>query len=257
MPSSCGMIMRGKLPIIAANTSCFLDKIDLITCIRLARERQDANERGRTQNRNYSARTDVDIHLQGLLGEVAFCRLFELEDQTGDTTCCSHTRDRFDASIDDYQVDVKTTIAIGNGILAPAWKSQNPADALVLMYLMAEPQQLQAWLNPNTNQNSLPSRVALHFMGFIAAEDLYQPHYLNQPGPGQGKGYYCKAGELRAFHDMCHRLPATLNPFPTPRPRSSMTPSSAGPDRTQPKSLPTASVTSIKVATPGKKTFIF
>jgi hypothetical protein len=106
-------------------------------CARIGRERNRKNQQERRTNRRYAAnRSDEDISIQGVFGEYAFCRMFDLSIDIHDTTCRNAwTESRFDGvmSPEGWTVDVKTTIYVHVPLRVTSWKADNPPDAYALL----------------------------------------------------------------------------------------------------------------------------
>lgn len=106
-------------------------------CVTIGVERNRRNVEARTRNRRYAERSDEDIAVQGVMGEMAFSSMFGAPQEFWDTTCRSGaTETRFDARLDNrWSVDVKCTLFARAPLKVTKWKQSNPPDvyALVLM----------------------------------------------------------------------------------------------------------------------------
>jgi hypothetical protein len=124
-------------PIVPIGTRYTLTRDEMRECVRIGRERNQRNRsEGRLNRRYASHRTDDDISVQGVIGELAFARLFDLSIDIHDTTCRSaRTEVRFDAIMPPYgwTVDVKTMIGRDGPLRVNHWKLPNPPDLYALL----------------------------------------------------------------------------------------------------------------------------
>lgn len=114
-----------------------LSRAETVECVRIGLERNANNRAQRRANRRCAMyRTDEDISVQGVLGEYAFARLFDLAIDIHDTECRSAlTESRFDAVLtpERWTVDVKTATNASASLLVTWWKANNPPDVYALL----------------------------------------------------------------------------------------------------------------------------
>jgi hypothetical protein len=142
---------------------------ELQQCLELGKRRDQENKISGTKNCNYSQRNDVDINVQGLIGEMAFGkmlgrrRITTLGDIT-DTTCRNWQNDTFDGLLTDFglSVDVKTTFFDQAPIRVTAWKKRRPAHLFALMII-------------ENRHYSLLHLPRVSFRGAVFAETLFRP----------------------------------------------------------------------------------
>jgi hypothetical protein len=119
---------------------------------------------------NFSRRDDEQIHIQGVIGELAFCRLFCLPIEIYDTTCRNSHNDTFDATMPNgWKVDIKTTLPPDAPILVSKWKRLRPPH----IYALATLDNYQD--KSNINVRRLP-RVC--FRGFVLASTILRDENL-------------------------------------------------------------------------------
>lgn len=90
-------------------------------CIRIGKERNQKNLEAKTRNMRYSKRTDEEVSISGVAGELAFCKMHGLKIEIDDTTCRNSKNDTFDARFPELgvSVDVKAPhVAHGLWVLA-------------------------------------------------------------------------------------------------------------------------------------------
>jgi len=122
---------------VGIGTTIVLTPAEIKRCYLIAKARNDSNVAGnRTNCRFASKRDDVMISFQGMCGEYAMLKMFELDDAgIDDTTCRNYMTDSFDANMDGHTVDVKTVLRPGLDIIVSEWKSRNPAGLFAMMLL--------------------------------------------------------------------------------------------------------------------------
>ncbi|WBR14454.1 hypothetical protein pkur_cds_279 [Pandoravirus kuranda] len=122
---------------VPIGTRYALTQREMRECVRIGRERGERNRaEGRASRRFSLHRSDDDISIQGVVGELAFARLFDLSIDVHDTTCRSaHSETRFDAVMmpEGWTVDVKTTVARDGPVRVACWKAPNPPDVYALL----------------------------------------------------------------------------------------------------------------------------
>jgi len=145
-------------------------------CVSIGAERAAKNVQQKTKNLNFSSRDDAQIHIQGVVGELAFCRLFGLPIEIFDTTCRNAHNDTFDAVLPNgWKVDVKTTVRLNAPIIVSTWKRMRPPQlyALNILENYADRQ--------NIGTHRLP-RVS--FKGFVHSSVILQETNLSTMANG-------------------------------------------------------------------------
>lgn len=182
------------ITLVCANMPCFGEKYilsenELKDCIRIGKERNSKNVASKTKNLNYSQRDDNEIHIQGVIGEYVFCKLFHIDSSLllKDTSCRNAFNEKtFDCVFgDEKTVDVKTTIYSSADIRVSQQKRFNSPNfySLVIIENMEKFETFESLLL----RNIFP-RVS--FRGMIASENLLQPENLKQCG-NDNRWFYC------------------------------------------------------------------
>lgn len=128
---------------------------------RIAAERYTTNRASAVKDRSICG--SVDIDLNGFGGEVAFCRLYDIEpDFSIQPRSSASGTDYGDCILNGKRVDVKTTEWPNGRLIAPRWKRID-VDYFVLMV------------------GAFPTYEC---RGFIAASDLIRPERLMDLGRG-------------------------------------------------------------------------
>lgn len=131
------VMQKRPTPVVPIGTCFTLTMAEAAECARIGRERTAKNAEKPRANRRYTwYRSDDDISIQGVMGEYAFCRLFDLTIDIHDTTCrTARTETRFDAVMmpEAWTVDVKTTIRSGAPLRVTWWKRPNPPHVYALL----------------------------------------------------------------------------------------------------------------------------
>jgi hypothetical protein len=147
-------------------------------CLAIAQRRNSTNEKGKVKNANYSGRNDVDIHIQGVIGEFAFLKLHGQDptpslDNTKSRSAQDGT-DTFDAWIKKENIDVKSVVTPVSELLVPAWKKKHPPNRYVLMRICRH---LQA---PKSSFTTTEIPPTVFLLGSIDSKTLLQSKYLTQ-----------------------------------------------------------------------------
>lgn len=138
--------------------------------VRIGRERNSKNVQQQTKNMNFSQRNDDEISIQGVVGELAFSRLFGLPIEIHDTTCRNAHNDTFDATLPNgWKVDVKTTVRNDAPIIVSTWKRVRPPQLYALLIL--ENYEDRHKIGPNR----LPR---ISFRGFVHSSVILQESNL-------------------------------------------------------------------------------
>ncbi|AJF98063.1 hypothetical protein TW95_gp1329 [Pandoravirus inopinatum] len=159
-------------PVVPIGTRYTLTRDEVRECARIGHERNRRNrDEGRASRRYTAHRTDDDISVQGVIGEWAFARLFDLSIDIHDTSCrsaCSETR--FDAIMtpEGWTVDVKTTVGRNAPMRVAGWKVPNPPDVYALLvYVNYDP------VRPlDARIQALP---VIEFRGFASSATVFAP----------------------------------------------------------------------------------
>lgn len=110
---------------------------DTLYAIDIGVKRMMANLRANTRERKQTHRNPWEITVQGVMGELAFHRLFQLDHDLDNTECRNAMNDTYDAQVGQITMDIKTTLSIyydGNApIRTPYWKKVKPSHVSVLM----------------------------------------------------------------------------------------------------------------------------
>lgn len=140
-------------------------------CMMIGRERNDKNVQQKTKNMNFSQRNDEQISVQGVVGELAFSRLFGLPIEIFDTTCRNAYNDTFDAVLPNgWKVDVKTTVRLDAPIIVSKWKRVRPPELYALLILE----------NYSDRRNISPERLPrVCFKGFVHSGVILQDANLD------------------------------------------------------------------------------
>jgi hypothetical protein len=187
-------------------------------CVAIGSARQAANRRVRDQNK--SAQGSLKVHVQGVLGEHIFARMFGLRDDTHDTRPRSVRTDTFDAHVHGLRIDLKTTPVWKEtpyrkkkipGVLVDCRKSANPAALYALMHVYNWDDVTEAFVY---NAARPP---ALVFAGAIQKEvlctDSHKEQRVDKQDPNHGlyDVWYALPSELRDLHIIVgHRLLGVL-----------------------------------------------
>jgi len=159
-------------PIVSIGQTYTLTAEETDQCIRIGRERNAKNIQQKTKNLNFSKRDDEQISIQGVVGELAFSRMFGIPIEIYDTTCRNAHNDTFDAVLPNgWSVDVKTTVRLDAPIIVSTWKRVRPPHlyALIILENYASGQ--------NITINRLP-RVC--FKGFVQSSVILQDANLHK-----------------------------------------------------------------------------
>jgi hypothetical protein len=151
---------------VGIGTTYVLTPQEIKRCYLIAKARNDSNVAGNRTNCRFSDRDDVMISFQGMCGEYAMLKMFDL-DEAGidDTTCRNYMTDSFDANLEGHTVDVKTVLRQGLDILVSQWKAKNPAGLFAMMMLNGLKSN-DAWRED--------FKLSATFMGFAASEWVLQ-----------------------------------------------------------------------------------
>lgn len=157
-----------------------------LKCYQIASERFRKNVQNRSKkgvaniydSGKFSNRSNLDIDIQGVLGEYAFQKLFHLPLKIFDTTCQNFITDTFDACFSNGMTcDIKTIIKPHLPLLLKQNKATNPPHLYGLVL----------YANFDSSAPSLESKMKdplhkpiLQFKGFITKEELIKPERLEQ-----------------------------------------------------------------------------
>lgn len=166
---------------------------ELLYCIRIGNRRQQVNTKNGVRSKQFTERDPTNIHIQGVMGELAFMKICEkemkldlkIEETLNNTSSRGAARDSFDCMLFGKTVDVKSTLNRGSKyIYARQHKSTNPADFYVLILI--------EFMNPNSTEPIYISQnyydqffgaiqadihsfqVRCQFYGFIGKDELFE-----------------------------------------------------------------------------------
>ena len=114
---------------VPGERSYTLTEEDLGFCTTIGTRREVANREANKRSLRFALRrTDQEINVQGVIGELAFLRMFALpEGLLQDTRCRNVYDDTFDAVMTNgWTVDVKTTTVMSASLRVAEWKRRNP-----------------------------------------------------------------------------------------------------------------------------------
>lgn len=123
---------------IRVGSTFIFSRKELCSCLQIARNRNSRNRGiGIVDQRRSRRHTSEEIELHGVLGEFAFCKMFNLETkQIFDTTPRSKHTDTFDATLHDNRlVDVKTVMDFRNPVRVSQWHRDRHPDFYAGMYI--------------------------------------------------------------------------------------------------------------------------
>lgn len=160
-------------------TTALLTGRALADCIEIGTRRNQANVQAHTRNLNYSGRDDTLISIQGVIGEFAFLKWFQLPlEPLWQTECRNAGNDTFDACLQGHTIDVKSPLGHYCGIRVTAHKRRHPPTGFALI-TMQRPGPLRNEPFQSTE------KVEMQWHGFITSADLFQPRNLHM-----SKKYY-------------------------------------------------------------------
>ena len=186
------------VPHVSIDEEYILTEEETLQCMRMGAERNQKNVEKKTQNRNFSSRDDEDISIQGVVGELAFARLFKLPIEIFDTTCRNAMNDTFDATLPfGKRCDVKCTYISNAPIIVSTWKRTNPPElyALVIMDNYADRRKI--------NIDRLPK---IRFKGFVRSCDIFQDCNLRTMKNGY-QHYHWEQSKLLCYPDVLEKNP--------------------------------------------------
>lgn len=146
-------------------------------CIQIGRQRQETNQKNGIRSKQFTQRDPTTIHVQGVLAEYAFAKIWEKElkiDLQVEKTL-NDTRSRgasFDWTLNKKTVDVKSTLYNSKLIYSPSHKHHHPADFYVLMYLSipfggSNDEKIWALMKR-------PQAITVSFQGFVTGMELFR-----------------------------------------------------------------------------------
>lgn len=151
-----------------------LDAIEQVIVQALAKKRYSNNRSAGVRNSKIGNQSNEFTDLEGMAGEFAFCKLFNIyPDFSISTRSSSQGEDRGDTKVNGEKVDVKTTKYATGKLLAVTWKKTD-VDLFALM------------------TGVFPKYV---FRGFMKSEELIKETRLGDLG--YGKTYIAKQSELK------------------------------------------------------------
>jgi hypothetical protein len=155
-----------------------LNTVEKAICKQLAKMRYENARNSGVKNSKIGSQSDEFTDLEGISGEFAFCKLFNIyPDLSIAVRSAFQGNDDGDGTLHEKKVDVKTTKYETGKLLAAPWKKTN-VDIFALM------------------TGVFPKYT---FRGFMKSEELLQSSRLSDLGHGQG--YMAYQQELREFHE--------------------------------------------------------
>ncbi len=179
---------RFPIPRIEVGHVHALTPEDELDCLALGRERCEVNESAGARSNKYSSRPVRDISVQGVRGEMAFCRMFGLPVEVYDTTPRrAATESRFDGVMPDGStVDVKTVARADAPLAVCEYKRHNPPGFYALLVAHEDGR--------------------IEFRGAIDATQVLRSHILrHMRGAGGSRGrmmYEVAQARLSSFHEL-------------------------------------------------------
>jgi hypothetical protein len=158
---------------------CRLTTEEAAICLAAGRRRSEVAAAKGRWNMRRSDRRDEDIHIQGLVGEFAFCRLFGLVvEAMDDAHRTASTETRFDAVMPDGRtVDCKTSTHPDSDLLVALWKEGNPPSLYALMIYENPPPALLRKAQPSTASEGGIDRLdplpVVSFRGFAPSAYMF------------------------------------------------------------------------------------
>nr|QYA18572.1 DUF5843 protein [Clandestinovirus] len=186
-----------SLPKVEIGVTVQLSLDDAMYAIDIGVKRMLANLRAKTKERKQTKRSPWEITIQGVMGELAFHRLFNMSHDLDNTECRSALNDTYDAQVGNVVMDIKTTLSSyynGNApIRTPAWKRTKPPHVSVLMLWTNFPQTLMdvdtvtvnetlvhAWAEKFKNLIKSSSLLpTFEFKGMVDSHTLFNSRHYN------------------------------------------------------------------------------
>jgi len=182
---------------VALGTTYELTQPEVERCYAIAVARNKANVAGGRTNMNFSGRDDLMVSFQGLVGELAYMRMFGLNDEgLDDTTCRNAATDTFDATMSGHSVDVKTVIRRNAGILIAAWKKNNCPALYALLYCKGIKQ-------IDTYRPDM--KISITFLGMCPSKWVIRPENLKTLFKDQKEFYEYKQEDLVTWDFLCRK----------------------------------------------------
>jgi len=142
-----------------------LNEGEQLVCKILARKRSRANRTAGIRNSKIGGQKDKEIELDGIGGELTFCKLYGLyPDFSIYTRSAVDGTDTFDACLNGVWVDVKTTQCPTGRLLVAVWKRDGPLPDYYALMIGAFP--------------------TYEFKGFARSSDLDKVGRLGNRGRG-------------------------------------------------------------------------
>lgn len=128
---------------VAISSRYLFSPRELTECIAIGTARCSQNRLHGTRNMRFAHRGDVDVSVQGVLGEWAFLKLYGMSiEPLRDTRCRNSSNDTYDAQFtlanQPVPVDVKTVVGDNYNLWIMKHKRNHPAGVYGLMHLERE-----------------------------------------------------------------------------------------------------------------------
>lgn len=164
-------------PAVPIGTCYQLTQEETDLCIKIGRLRCSTNRKNSIFDAKYSQRDSEDLSIQGVFGEFAMAKLFNMPIELHDThsrgVMTDHGKDG--TLFNGWKVDVKTTIYDDADIRVTTNKARNPPDCYALM-IQTNSEGKYVLIRPDL----LP---ILSFRGFAKASTVFDTKNLELIGP--------------------------------------------------------------------------
>jgi len=168
-------------------------------CYAIAKGRNDSNVAGNRTNCRFSTRDDVIVSFQGMLGEYALLKMYELDlEGIEDTTCRNYMNDSFDANLEGFTVDCKAVVRTGLDLIVSEWKAKNAA-SLFAMVLINGLKMTDTWEDVQKE-----FKLSATLLGLAPSDWVLKPENL-KPMFKEQKKFYCWPSSMLVTWDMLKR----------------------------------------------------
>ena len=154
------------------NYQITLDGKDVALATEIGTRRNESNVRWQSKDLKVSKRSDVDIHISGFAGEVAFARITEHVAPYSCEIDLMDTHNVEDTRIGDATVDVKTFGWDKTSLLVSANKKNKACDIYVLMTGKLPTFTFVGWTTAEELFATEPIRYPREHLNFVMRQDL-------------------------------------------------------------------------------------
>jgi len=154
------------------NYQITLDGKDVDLATKVGTRRNNSNIRWQSKDLKVSKRSDVDIHISGFAGEVAFARITEHVAPYSCEIDLEDTHNVEDTRIGDATVDVKTFGWDKTSLLVGANKKNSSCDIYVLMTGKMPTFTFVGWTTAKELFATEPIRYPKEYLNFVMSQDL-------------------------------------------------------------------------------------